>query len=231
MLPGEPSRAVQSVAERNGLRLFLRLCRRRASQWQPNLFRNTAAIYPFQHRLGQSLCPISGIGVRHIRTIPDMAYDSYPVLFTDFYCNLRGITISSNQLRGIVCVCFTAIVDWFVCGSSFDDGLMAATRPRLLRRCRGEATCEMTQECCVWIRTRQRDANACHTFNDACCDLDQLKPDRRKLRTRQRRAPGHRLSRAMHEPVSGGMDDQTELVGFVDRGMMCDRKRAGSCAT
>ena len=43
-----------------------------ASQWQPNLFRNTAAIYPFQHRLGQSLCPISGIGVRHIRTIPDM---------------------------------------------------------------------------------------------------------------------------------------------------------------
>ena len=44
------------MADRDGLRLFLRLqSAATPSQWQPNLFRNTTAIYPFQGNPGWNL--------------------------------------------------------------------------------------------------------------------------------------------------------------------------------
>ena len=53
--PVEPGRAVRSMAQRDGLRIFLRLRRRRHQPVEPNLFRNTTAIYPFQGNPGWNL--------------------------------------------------------------------------------------------------------------------------------------------------------------------------------
>jgi arylsulfatase A-like enzyme len=48
LLSGDPGRALRPVAERMGFEYFYGFVGGDASQWQPNLYRNTTAIYPFE---------------------------------------------------------------------------------------------------------------------------------------------------------------------------------------
>jgi len=52
---GQPGRAVRSMAYRMGFEYFYGFVGGDANQWQPNLFRNTTQIYPFDGKPGWNL--------------------------------------------------------------------------------------------------------------------------------------------------------------------------------
>jgi arylsulfatase A-like enzyme len=72
----KPSRAVQSVAERNGFDYFYGFVGGDASQWQPNLFRNTSAIYPFQGNPGWNLeTAMADEAIQYMKQLKEIAPD------------------------------------------------------------------------------------------------------------------------------------------------------------
>ena len=77
LVPIEPSRAVRSMAQRHGLRLFLRLCRRRhqpvATEPVPQTRRQ---IYPFQGNPSWNLeTAMADEAIQHIKQLKEIAPD------------------------------------------------------------------------------------------------------------------------------------------------------------
>lgn len=99
-----------------------------------------------------------------------------------------------------------------VCG--FDEGFDAATTPRRLRSGRAEPAGKLAEDGAIRTCGGQEDTDSGRALDDARGDLDETKPERRELGTRQRRALGNPIAHGKHEPISGGVKDQPELVGL-----------------
>src|SRR6202790_1099005 len=112
----------------------------------------------------------------------------------------------------------SAILFFWVCG--FDEGFDAATTPRCSRSCSAEPPGKLAEDCAIRTCGGQEDTDAGRTLDHAGGDFDQTKAQRRELRNRERRALCDRIARGEHEPISGGVQDQPELVGlgFATRG-------------
>ena len=78
-------------------------------------------------------------------------------------------------------------------------------------------------------RTGQLYANACSAFYNTRSNLDQMEPERCELGAKQKRAPERGFAYGEHEPIGGGVQDQTERLR-ADSGTRYDLRRVGSCA-
>ena len=93
-------------------------------------------------------------------------------------------------------------------------GLSGDAPPHRLRRQFGDATSEIGKADLIREGGGQRDLDAGDHFRDPPGDFDQAKADRVELGIAPRnRGPRRHSAQGQHQPVGGGMDQETELVG------------------
>ena len=92
-------------------------------------------------------------------------------------------------------------------------GLSGGTPPHRLRRQFGDATSEIGKADLIREGGGQRDPDAGDHFGDPPGDFDQAEADRVELGIAPERGPRRHPAQGQHQPVGGGMDQETELVG------------------
>ena len=107
VLSGDPGWAVRPVADWHGLRVFLRLCRGDTSQWEPNVFRNTTPIYPYQGNPGWNLTTaMADEAVQYMKQLKELAPDNpFFVYFVPGGTTRRIIRRRNGSRRSATGIC------------------------------------------------------------------------------------------------------------------------------
>ena len=93
------------------------------------------------------------------------------------------------------------------------DWVWEGTIPLMSRSGGLEAERDATEQCGVWARCGEGDANTCGGFGDPCCDLEQAHPQGRELGGRERMRLGDGVAQSQQQPVGSGVQHETHLIG------------------
>lgn len=85
--------------------------------------------------------------------------------------------------------------------------------PRRSWSCRWQIAGERAEQTCLGTGGGEDQTDARDGFDDPSAELEQPEPQRSELGVAQMMGRGHRLAQGEHQPVCGGVQDKTDLVG------------------